>query len=655
MGGYDNSKSRRRRGALRRALLGAVLATALVGVLSASAAAATCTDEFIGPNEGQWSNAAYWSAGRPTLTSVVCWPSNITVLITLPFNGFDGEAASIQGGGLEISGEDAVFFGNAAGVSTLTSLTQAVKGFLSGPQILEVSGPVKWSSGQEREIELRQGAGTTFSIEPGLYPDLDPGSTIMTESPIVIENPDFEFGGSSSFVTTTSTITVAPGLRLYTGGGDDGTFTAAGIGPNVGPKYGLGGDSLILTGGATTVASGNTLESGPLSIEGGSLQDDGTIGRFTFEETTTPVPITLAGGTLSGTGSVGGSVTNTAGVVAPGDAPGSLKIAGDYTQESGGTLAIGIAGPTPGTEFDQLLVGGGASLAGVLSVTDEDGYEPPLAQTFKIIGGASTRTGSFSSVGGPSAGVYGVAYEPDGVTLTTDVAPIVVSVPPVTANGVPSGAPNTTTTTTTVGIASTPKAIEELRLGCTNTQLVLNDVYIHGSRVLLSGSAATALVGKKVKILFGSANKQVATATIGASGQFMTTAPLPPPKLRESGSARYAAAIGKLRSLDLKLTRRLLLEAPKATGTTVTLTGQVTLPLTKPIAPVVVEQQLECGKTTIAKTFTPSASGRFHITLALPADAKAAIYRLKSKVAANAHATEQGFATFSLPLPVALG
>jgi hypothetical protein len=627
-----------------------VLAAALAGVLSASAAAATCTDEFTGPNEGQWSEAAYWSAGRPTLASVACWPSNVTVRITLPFTG--GEAASIQGGGLEISSEDALYFGNAAGVSTLTSLTQAVKGYMRGPQTLELSGPVKWSSGQEEKIELRQGPGTSFAIEPGLYPDLDPGSTIMTESPIAIENPDFEFGGGASFVTTTSTITLAPGLRLYTGGGDDGTFTAAGIGPNSGPTYGLGGDSLILTGGTTTVASGNTLESGPLRIEGGNLQNDGTVGQFTFEEATTPVPITLAGGTLGGTGSVGGSVTNTGGVVAPGDAPGSLKIAGDYTQESGGTLAIGIAGPMPGAGFDQLLVGGAASLAGALSVTDEGGYEPPLGQTFKIIGGASTRSGSFSSVGGPSAGIYGVAYEPDGVTLTTDVAP---SVPPVTTGGAPSGTPNTTTTTTTSGIASTPKAIEELRLGCTNTQLALNDVYIHGSRVLLSGSAAAGLVGKKVKILFGTANKQVATATIGASGEFTTTAPLPPRKLRESSSARYTAAIGKLRSLDLKLTRRLLLEAPKATGTTITLTGQVTLPLTKPISPVAIEQELECGKATIARTFIPPASGRFHITLTVPANAKAAIYRLKSTVAANAHATKHGFATFSLPLPVALG
>jgi len=226
-----------------------------------------------------------------------------------------------------------------------------------------------------------------------------------------------------------------------------------------------------------------------------------------------------------------------------------------------------------------------------------------------------------------------------------------------------SGTAGTTTSSTTStggtvepvsGVASTPKAIEELRLGCTNTQLVLNDVYIHGGRVLLSGSAASSLVGKKVKILFNE-GKQVATATVEADGQYTTTAPLPPAKIRDNLSTRYTAEVGKLRSVHLKLVRRLLLEPPKASGTTVTLTGQVTLPLTKPITPVVVEQQLECGKTTVATTFTPPANGRFDITLTVPANAKAAIFRLTSKVAANKHSVTHGFTTFSLPLPVALG
>ncbi len=215
------------------------------------------------------------------------------------------------------------------------------------------------------------------------------------------------------------------------------------------------------------------------------------------------------------------------------------------------------------------------------------------------------------------------------------------------------GTGRTATTSTTPGIASTPQAVEELLLGCSKRSLVLNDVLIRGARVALVGSAAKSLDGKKVKITFDG-NEQVASAKVGTNGQFSTTAALPPARLRDSNSARYMAESGNQRSLDLKLTRRLSLEPPKTSGRTVTLVGQVVPPLTKPIAAVVVQQQLECGKTTIAKRFTPSPSGHFRITLTVPAAAKAGIYRLTSSVTENPGA-KHGFATYSLPLPVILG
>jgi hypothetical protein len=218
----------------------------------------------------------------------------------------------------------------------------------------------------------------------------------------------------------------------------------------------------------------------------------------------------------------------------------------------------------------------------------------------------------------------------------------------------PTIGPSTIAGTIPTPVATTSQAVEALLLGCSSSPLVLNDAYIKGASVVLIGSAAKSLAGKRVKILFNE-KQQVASATVGASGAFSTTAPLPPAKIREALTTRYSAEIGKVRSLHLKLTRRLLLEPPTVSGTTVTLTGQVTLPLTAPVAPVVVEQQLECGKTTIAKTFTPPASGRFDITLTVPANARAGIFRLTSKVAANKHAVKHGFATFSLPLPATLG
>lgn len=630
---------------LRRTLVVAALATAFTGVLSASAWAATCTDEWKGPNEGQWSSAANWTAGIPGSTTVACWPSNITVVISSPVGGYGAVAASIQGGGLTISEEDAIYFENEAGVSMLSgTLTQEELGYMRGPQTLELSGPYVWSSGQIEKVAVVQGAGSSLLIGPGnTQAYLDPGSSIVSASPITIENPNFLTAGTS--VTTSSTITFAEGLDLFTEGGDDGTFTAAGIGPNSAANYGFGADTLILTGGTTTVPSGKTLESGPLTLQGGVLQDDGTVGQSTYSGSTQTAPTTLAGGTLDGTGTVAGALTNSGGTLAPGDAPGRLTVAGSYTQDAGGTLGIGIAGLAPGSGFDQLQVDGIATLGGTLSLADEGGFTPALGDTFKIVTGASSREGTFAALAGPSGGLYGVEYDPDGATLTTNPVPVVKNETPTSTNG---------GSTTSTGTTQTAKVAEEVLHGCTNTRLVLNDVYIRGSRVLLGGSAAKSLAGQKVKILLNE-GKQVASATVGANGQFTTTAPLPPAKLRESLSTRYSAEIGKLRSLDLKLTRRLQLEPPTATGTTVTLSGRLTLPLTKPVTPVVVEQQTQCGTSKIVKTFTPAANGRFHIAIPAPAGAKAAIYRLKSKVAANTHATAHGFQTYSLPLPVALG
>jgi hypothetical protein len=213
---------------------------------------------------------------------------------------------------------------------------------------------------------------------------------------------------------------------------------------------------------------------------------------------------------------------------------------------------------------------------------------------------------------------------------------------------------NTPGGSSTPGIASTPQAIEELELGCSKRSLVLNDVLIHGDRVELEGSAAKSLDGKKVKIVFDGRGKAVASATVGANGEFSTTAPLPPARLRDSNSARYTAESGAERSLDLKLTRRLSLEPPSFSHGTVTLVGQVLPPLTKPVAKIAVQQELECGKTTVVAHVTPSASGHFRIAVQVPAAAKAGLYRLSSSVRENTR-SKRGFATYSLPLPVILG
>jgi hypothetical protein len=198
------------------------------------------------------------------------------------------------------------------------------------------------------------------------------------------------------------------------------------------------------------------------------------------------------------------------------------------------------------------------------------------------------------------------------------------------------------------------EAVERVLLGCGTSKLVLSDVYARGNRVLLSGSASKSLIGRHVEILLDG-RRRVASALVKADGQFAASAPLPRAHGHELTAARYIAELGTLRSLDLKLARRLELETPTSNGTTVTLSGQVEPPLTRPVAPVAIEQELECGKAAVVKTLTPPRSGHYHITLSLPAGTKAAIFRLRSTVAANPHSLKHGFATYSLPLPVQIG
>ena len=93
-------------------------------------------------------------------------------------------------------------------------------------------------------------------------------------------------------------------------------------------------------------------------------------------------------------------MNNQSATVAPGNSPGILTIDGDYTQGSGGTLAIEIAGNTPGHEYDRLVVNGQANLAGTLAVTLLDSFTPLDGHTFDILDFNSV-SGDFDSLNLP--------------------------------------------------------------------------------------------------------------------------------------------------------------------------------------------------------------------------------------------------------------
>jgi hypothetical protein len=138
---------------------------------------------------------------------------------------------------------------------------------------------------------------------------------------------------------------------------------------------------LVLTHGSTLVVDDEFEVSGGLS--GASAQISGTANIGDLDVNW--------GGTLTGNGTINGLVIRNNGLVGPGTSPGILTINGDYIQSETGTLEIEVFGTEVGTEYDQLVVTGTATLGGTLYIAPsinfppEASFEPLVAAN--VVGG----------------------------------------------------------------------------------------------------------------------------------------------------------------------------------------------------------------------------------------------------------------------------
>jgi hypothetical protein len=191
-------------------------------------------------------------------------------------------------------------------------------------------------------------------------------------------------------------------------------------------------------------------------------------------------------------------------------------------------------------------------------------------------------------------------------------------------------------------------------LRCTKRRLVLIDVVRHGRRVRLLGAADRALAGRRVTIVYTDTKRRVARPRVGRDGLFRATAPLPPASVRNTNRARYEARLAGERSLRLKLRRRLRVTAIKPRGRAVSISGQISRPLGRPIQRVVVTRRVSCGRVEVVKRFKPRRNGRFRVILQGAKTRQVATFRFRTKVrfrAGNPHL----FRTFTLPQYVDVG
>lgn len=197
----------------------------------------------------------------------------------------------------------------------------------------------------------------------------------------------------------------------------------------------------------------------------------------------------------------------------------------------------------------------------------------------------------------------------------------------------------------------TPAAVAAEQLSCTKKRLALVDVLRQGRRVKLFGVADRALVGKQVVIRFAADRRIVARPVVRRDGAFSATAPLPAANIRNTNRARYQATVGREKSIDLKLARRMVVSQLTSANGKVTIAGRVVRPLGSPIQTILVKRRVSCKKSEVVARIKPSRTGAFRVTVAAPPKALAATYRLETKVRKFV-TNPKLFPTYTLPRAV---
>jgi hypothetical protein len=218
-------------------------------------------------------------------------------------------------------------------------------------------------------------------------------------------------------------LTIAPTGSLIKSGGtsNPGTVVGAQVANSgiLDVKTGLlnltlYGQTGLTNTGTVTVEKGTNLD-----VTGNFLQTGGS--TVVLGTLVPSAALTLQGGSLTGTGTIQGNLTNTSGTVSPGSPIGVLTVTGTFAQGSLGTTNFEMGGTTLGTQYSELVVKGAATLDGTLNITLTNGFVPANGTSYLVLPYAS-HTGAFASVtGGGIGGGLGLLPQYNSTSMVLNV------------------------------------------------------------------------------------------------------------------------------------------------------------------------------------------------------------------------------------------
>jgi T5SS/PEP-CTERM-associated repeat protein len=231
--------------------------------------------------------------------------------------------------------------------------------------------------------------------------------------------------GAGSRWTNQSRIVVGArgnGTLNITGGGQVTSSGEQVIGRDTGSsgtvKVAGSGSVWTVSGGAPAIYVGNfgtgvleVSDGGVVSAAGASLR----IGSM---------------GSVKGNGTIIANVVND-GKMAPGKSPGTLQINGNYEQAAGGTLELEIGGTAVGSQHDQLIVGGIATLQGDIVLQINNDFLPRAGDQFNLlnVSGSFSNSANVSFTGVAAGWQFSQAFDPNTdmfvITSLNDALPLI--------------------------------------------------------------------------------------------------------------------------------------------------------------------------------------------------------------------------------------